>query len=430
MNTVMYINATLEATGIILSIVIAACVFLNHSQNETANRLYLRVLICNIGNLGSDILAIYFRGNTGSLGWWGVRLANNLLYIFGFLLAEAFSHYLFALINLQKEISMRPLSWIRILCSAGIFLSLLNQVFPIFYYIDADNIYHRAGTFWLSQVISIICIIIDGWILIKYRKRVDSQELAAFWSYIILPLLALWIQINYYGIALVNIACMLSVIIVFLVVQARRGIQAEEQRKRLQQNRLAIMQSQIQPQYLYNVLDSISDLCIKNPESAQREINNFAVYLRTNLDSLTRTEPIPFEKELAHLKIYLSFEQNILKEKFNCIYDIQTTNFMLPSLTLQPFAEYATDHNFQNPNETRIFLISTHEKSDFFEILISENGMGAGLFLTPDNNKYQIEIENVRQRLKIMCEGNILINCIPNEGFTAMITIPKEIKKE
>lgn len=100
--------------------------------------------------------------------------------------------------------------------------------------------------------------------------------------------------------------------------------EAEHLRSELAENRISIMLSQIQPHFLYNSLNTIYGLCEKEPSAAKKAVNDFADYLRGNMDSLTRKCPVPFEAELRHLKAYLSLEQMRFKNKLDIVWDIQT----------------------------------------------------------------------------------------------------------
>ena len=65
------------------------------------------------------------------------------------------------------------------------------------------------------------------------------------------------------------------------------------------------MLSQIQPHFLYNTLTTIRQLCDLDPMQAKQAIRDFAWFLRSNMDSLTNKERIPFEQELQHTKSYV-----------------------------------------------------------------------------------------------------------------------------
>ena len=104
------------------------------------------------------------------------------------------------------------------------------------------------------------------------------------------------------------------------------------------------MVSQIRPHFMYNALSSIAALCKLDPDTAYDATITFSDYLRGNMDSLKQTAPIPFEKELEHLKKYLHIEKMRFGNKLNIVYDICATDFEIPQLTVQPLAENAVKH--------------------------------------------------------------------------------------
>lgn len=67
--------------------------------------------------------------------------------------------------------------------------------------------------------------------------------------------------------------------------------------------RVQQMLSQIKPHFLHNALTLIIDLCDTAPQKAKEATVEFSRYLRGNMESIDRTGPIPFEKELEHTKL-------------------------------------------------------------------------------------------------------------------------------
>ncbi|MBQ2581184.1 MAG: histidine kinase, partial [Ruminococcus sp.] len=118
----------------------------------------------------------------------------------------------------------------------------------------------------------------------------------------------------------------------------------ERAEKELYEAKVAVMTSQIQPHFMYNALTSIAMMCQIDPETAQEATVTFAKYLRGNMDSLKQTKPVPFTIELEHLKKYLYIEKLRFGKKLNVEYDIQTTDFCIPMLSVQPLVENAVKH--------------------------------------------------------------------------------------
>ena len=108
------------------------------------------------------------------------------------------------------------------------------------------------------------------------------------------------------------------------VVDAK-NIEAEkrEMELQLQESKISIMLSQIQPHFLYNTLNSIYQLCETNPMLARTMVNSFAEYLRNNLSSLDEPGLIAFTTELEHVKTYLEIEKIRFDDTLEIEYDIQ-----------------------------------------------------------------------------------------------------------
>jgi len=190
------------------------------------------------------------------------------------------------------------------------------------------------------------------------------------------------------------------------------------------QNQISIMLSQIQPHFIYNSLTAIRELCLIDPKKAYETVDEFSTYLRGNLDSLTINKPIPFEKELSHVKTYLSLERKRFGDNLNIVYDINAFYFTIPALTLQPIVENAVRHGVTKREDGGTVMISTEETET--EAIITVKDDGVGFDLSRHKDEYlRVGIENVRSRLTVMCGGSLQIDSKPGIGTTAVITIQK-----
>ena len=201
---------------------------------------------------------------------------------------------------------------------------------------------------------------------------------------------------------------------------------AREQEKELLESRVSIMLSQIQPHFLYNALSSIRQLCESDPEAAQTAIEDFARYLRGNLDSIKRSTPVPFTKELEHIQIYLSLEKMRFEDDLRVVWDVEADGFMLPALTVQPLVENAVKYGVGKKPGGGTVTISTKELPDRYTVTVQDDGVGYDPNKTQDDGRTHIGIDNVRSRLSSMCGGELSIESTPGQGTTAVITIPKE----
>lgn len=205
-------------------------------------------------------------------------------------------------------------------------------------------------------------------------------------------------------------------------------INYQKMQNELLQMRVSIMVSQIQPHFLYNSLTSIAQLCEKNPTKAKKATIEFSEYLRRNMNSLKEKAPVPFERELKHLETYLSLEKMRFGDDLNVKYDIKATDFLIPSLTVQPLVENAVKHGVGMKEDGGTVTISTREYSDRFEVIVSDDGVGFDTTKAPDDGRTHVGMENVRNRLKTMCNAVVEIRSKIGEGTVATIKIPKEEK--
>jgi len=159
------------------------------------------------------------------------------------------------------------------------------------------------------------------------------------------------VQIFVYGLALLNLADTVAIIVIFLFLQAEQGRRSAEQENLLMQDRVAIMLSQIQPHFLYNALSVIQDLCHGKAPEAEQAAVEFSEFLRGNLDSLQADSPIPFEQELRHTQNYLSLEKKRFGDNLRVEYEIGATDFFIPALTLQPIVENAVRNGVMRQEE-------------------------------------------------------------------------------
>ncbi|MGN0817981.1 MAG: sensor histidine kinase [Candidatus Coproplasma sp.] len=204
----------------------------------------------------------------------------------------------------------------------------------------------------------------------------------------------------------------------------RSSIREKEMYAELQEKRIALTRSQIQPHFLYNTLSSIAELCVIDPEKAQDATLEFTEYLRCNLNALDNPTPVPFGAELEHVKNYLALEQMRFGEDLRVIYDVRATDFMLPPLTVQPLVENAVKHGLGMKEGGGTVTVTSYSDDENFYVVVSDDGEGFDVDKKPEGS--HIGIENVRYRLVKMCGASLEINSVIGEGTVAKITVPKE----
>lgn len=241
------------------------------------------------------------------------------------------------------------------------------------------------------------------------------------------------ISIFYESLSLFYIALMFNLMMMYFVIQMEHSVERAEQAKKiaeqskdLSEKQMQIMMSQIQPHFIYNTLGSISSLCEENPIMARDVTDKFAMYLRVNMANLKKDRLIPFNDEWEHTKTYLWIEKIRFENYLNVVSDIKCTDFRLPPLSLQPIVENAVKHGITPKPEGGTVKISAYENSHCYIVTISDDGAGFDVNMPANDGKLHVGIENVRNRLEMLCNGKLNIESRIGVGTKAEIIIPKE----
>ncbi len=317
-----------------------------------------------------------------------------------------------------------------------------------YYIIDEQNVYQRQPYYNIALVLIAVLFVLVVLQVIVCAKRLLVKQIVSLLLYILIPFTAVILQVVFKpGIGLTNIGMAISLIIIFIVNNVRiTFMESELNKKVLQQNMVLLNQNkviaekkeeienlqlnmvitQMQPHFVFNVLNIIYYLCAKDTKLAQTAIDNFSSYLRTNIDSLVSDELAPFSKELEHVKNYLDLEKLRFDDELEIEYDIGPTDFHLPMLVVQPLAENAVKHGIAKSSRGGKLIIRTVEDYDNYYIYVIDNGVGFDTKKKPaDDGRSHIGVENVRVRIEKRVNGKLEIFSTKGKGTTAVITIPK-----
>ena len=201
---------------------------------------------------------------------------------------------------------------------------------------------------------------------------------------------------------------------------------AEKLEKELEESRIAIMLSQMQPHFIHNILNVIYYLCGKDPAAAQGAISKFSDHLRNNLEAISQNELITFRKELDHIHTYLELEQIRFGEELSIVYDIEEDSFLLPVLSIQPLVENAVMHGIAKKRGGGVVTISSWQAENAYRITVSDTGTGFDVERYVDDGKIHVGLMNVRQRLASRMNATVDIDSTPGNGTTVTVTIPRE----
>ncbi len=203
----------------------------------------------------------------------------------------------------------------------------------------------------------------------------------------------------------------------------RRAKEAEEIEEELKNSRIFLAMSQIRSHFIFNVLNAISGMCKYDPEKADETVICFSRYLRANVDMMEEDVLHPFSTEYQHLADYIKLEQIRFGEdviKFKT--DIETMDFLIPPMLLQPIVENCIQHGLRPKPEGGTITLSVHKVGENIEITVSDDGVG---YTIGNERVGSVGMKNVQFRLKSMANGTMEVWSEPGKGTSTKLIMPE-----
>lgn len=392
-------------------------------QRDRTN-LYLNALTATLlASILIDIPAWLLPDNSITI----IKILLLADYALSYISIALFHYYLISYLNNKAGISMK---FTRIVIPGTIIMPILwcvSMFNGMFFTINADGHYVHGEYYWISQWVAASIGVVDIILLLYYHKKMRFREMLALMSYEFFPLLAVLKETALDAVPL-YLAMTLSLLIIYMVISVEQDKLLLKRELEIADGRTKIILSQIQPHFLYNSLVAIKHLCKTDSKIAAEAIEDFSHYLRANMDSLTINHCIPFTKELDHVQTYLSLEGRRFGKKLQVRFDIKESAFNIPPLTLQPIVENAVKYGTtQNMNGVTVDISTSSDDKNYY-ITVEDDGMGFDQSQKKEDGKTHIGIDSVRNRLQIMCEGNLFIESNPDKrGTLATLVIPKNV---
>jgi two-component system LytT family sensor kinase len=195
--------------------------------------------------------------------------------------------------------------------------------------------------------------------------------------------------------------------------------------RRVAEAELRRLRAQLDPHFLFNALNAISELGYDDPEAADRAITRLSGLLRTSLDE-TRQQEISLQAELDFLDDYLALQRLLMRDDLAVAVsaDPRAAHARVPAMILQPLVENALTHGRPRPGRGHI-QISTMRDGEALRIEVRDNGPGFDSGSSGAERK-GIGIANTRARLNYLYGGRATLELKNggNGGALACVTLP------
>jgi two-component sensor histidine kinase len=195
---------------------------------------------------------------------------------------------------------------------------------------------------------------------------------------------------------------------------------------RLAEARLQTLAIQLQPHFLFNTLNMISEMVYESPEAADQMIARLSEMLRLTLRE-NGSHLVPLARELQVLQLYIEIMKGRFQERLTIQIDVEPDagKALVPSLMLQPIVENSIRHAV-DPLTGRVGIkISCNIDGDRLVLRVEDDGPGlAGSFLVSEDGG--IGLSNTIKRLRQLYgeAGRLSLETGPGGGLLVKIDLP------
>ncbi len=414
-------NIALCTTGLIVVFILFFGCALDRSRKGISQNAFLLVIFVEAIALFVGVLGFYIDGKPE---FYYVNVAVNFVY---YLAPIFFAALLWFYISYQMDTYKKDWAFyaVIIMVAFGIVVLVINLFIGNLYSFTPEGLYVRKEIWpsFISPVALILILVV--WAFINLKSLAERLVIIAF-VFLIIILEA--IQFIYDGYQLMFTCALLIVIIFYSNIYIKRGYMITEKDVEISNQRHAVMVSQIRPHFLYNVLNTIASM--EDLPSIRNAIGLFGKYLRGNLDTLSITEPIPFTKELEHIRTYVSLEKIRFEDKLDVRYSLKEVDFTIPPLSVQVLVENAIRYGISRRENGGTVIIETYSDANNYYASVSDDGIGfdtSSLISKDDSNS---GIDNTRHRVMDMVNGTLTVISEPGVGTAATIRIPRYSNKK
>ncbi|WMC94304.1 sensor histidine kinase [Kineothrix sp. MB12-C1] len=196
----------------------------------------------------------------------------------------------------------------------------------------------------------------------------------------------------------------------------------------LQKSQLTLLQSRINPHFLFNTLNMISSLAkIENADRSAELMEITAAYLRYNLDNLSKS--VTLSQEIDNLKNYVCIQKSRFEERYSYYFDIEEAceDFPMPFMILQPLVENSIKHGLAMKITGGEIRVRVYKREEFLVVEVEDNGVGMSpekiqeIMLSLEDYATQSEhigLSNIYRRLQYFYEEEVEIQIISNQQQT------------
>jgi signal transduction histidine kinase len=258
-------------------------------------------------------------------------------------------------------------------------------------------------------------------VVIPGRGRVRIREVR--WGDFLTQLALLWIV----GSAILKATYKGRVQAEVKAAQATETAESETLKRQVVEARMAAMQAQVEPHFLFNTLASIDHLIETDPPRASTMQKNLIALLRASMPTMREAHPSAHNlgREMAVIRPYLEILKVRMEDRLHV--DIDVPEGLLsadfPSMMIQSLVENAIKHGLEPKAEGGRLSVRAEIIHGKLAVTVADTGLGFGKAATAGTG---VGLANIRERLKLLYGNRASMVVAENRpaGTIVTLTVP------
>jgi len=216
--------------------------------------------------------------------------------------------------------------------------------------------------------------------------------------------------------------------------QATETAESEALKRQVVEARMAAMQAQVEPHFLFNTLASIDHLIETDPPRASAMQKNLIALLRASMPTMREASdgaPRDLGRELAVIRPYLEILKVRMEERLSTAIAVPDglLSAEFPSMMLQTLVENAIKHGLEPKAEGGLLRVKAEVLHGKLAVSVADTGLGFG---KGDTAGTGVGLANIRERLQLLYGSKATLTVAENlpAGTLVTVTVPYKTIQE
>lgn len=215
-----------------------------------------------------------------------------------------------------------------------------------------------------------------------------------------------------------------------LIAKAKTLVQIKKATQEALDFQMSLLQAQIQPHFLYNALNVITQMCLDDPQRAHDVLLDFSQYLRSKFGFRRANRAITVGDEINTIESYLHVEQARFGKRLQYSIDAGATgNFQIPALLVEPLVENAVKHGISQTKSGGRVTVRFWAEAEKISVEVCDNGCGMSRRMVEAISRGETAalgtgIGNTMKRLKLYGCEPLRVESVLGKGTRVTFAIP------